>query len=104
MTTSLLTHWGMDGYIRWLRGIKATYNMRKTWMCDTFDDVFHLEFDNGKNNNVNVLEFGQGLGKAVTCYAKNSIGSAESRWDEKRGLTSSKRGPPLVSFIPPTGT
>lgn len=102
MTTMLLTQWGMDGYIRWLRGIKATYRMRRTWTCDAFDDFFHLEFDEGAGTNPAVLEVGQGLGKGVTCYAKPTIGSAEARWDEKKGL-SSKRGSPLVSFIPPTG-
>jgi aromatic amino acid aminotransferase I len=78
--------------------------MRKTWMCDTFEDVFHLEFEDDKGfaTNPAVLDVGMGLGKGVTCYAKPRHGSVEARWDEKRGL-SSKRGPPLVSFIPPTG-
>lgn len=100
MTAMLLQKWGFDGYIRWLRGIKATYRTRKTWMCDTFDDFFHLEFDgapNGVATNAavrDVLDFGRG----VTCYAKNVRPSA---WDEKRGLAG-RHGPPLISFIPPT--
>jgi aromatic amino acid aminotransferase I len=98
MTTSLLQKWGFDGYVRWLRGIKATYRTRKTWLCDTFDDYFHIEFDaapNGVATNSavrDVMDFGRG----VTCYAKQYNGPV----DEKRILD--KRGPPLVSFIPPT--
>lgn len=103
MTATMLQQWGFDGYIRWLRGIKSTYRTRKVWMCDTFDDFFHLEFDNAPNGvptNAavqNVLD----LGRGVTCYAKQVKGSKDAQWDEKRGIVS-KRGPPLVSFIPPT--
>jgi aromatic amino acid aminotransferase I len=32
VVTKLMLDWGYDGYIRWLRGIKATYAMRRDWM------------------------------------------------------------------------
>jgi len=105
MTATLLQTWSFDGYVRWLRGIKATYRMRKTWMCDAFEDVFHLEFDeniNGVKTNAAVRDIFDGIGRGVTCYAKQIEGSKEAVWDEKRGLKS-KRGPALVSFIPPSG-
>lgn len=104
LTTTMLSHWGMTGYIRWLRGIKATYRMRRDWICDAFEDTFHLEFEDsslGVKTNDAVLEVFDGLGRGVTCYAKPGAGTVEAKWDEKRGLTS-KRGPALVSFIPPT--
>lgn len=84
----MIQQWGFDGYIRWLRGIKATYNMRKTWLCDTFQDVFHLEFDSGN-------DLFPERSRTITCYSKQ----CRSVWDEKRGL----RGPALITFIPPTG-
>nr|KIR46477.1 aromatic amino acid aminotransferase I [Cryptococcus bacillisporus CA1280] len=87
LTTRMIQQWGFDGYIRWLRGIKATYNMRKTWLCDTFQDVFHLEFDSGN-------DLFPERSRTVTCYSKQT----RSLWDEKRGL----RGPALITFIPPT--
>ena len=99
----MLQKWGFDGYIRWLRGIKTTYRTRKTWMCDAFDDNFHLEFDvntNGVSTNDAVMEV-FGVGRGVTCYAKPKPGSAVAKWDEKKGV-SSRFGPPLVSFVPPT--
>lgn len=32
MVAKLLLDWKYDGYVRWLRGIKATYAMRRDWM------------------------------------------------------------------------
>ncbi|WVR05212.1 hypothetical protein IAU60_002224 [Kwoniella sp. DSM 27419] len=73
MTTVMLQQWGFEGYIRWLRGIKATYNMRKTWICDAFEDVFHIE-----SSQIATL-FPTGT-QALTCYSK----TPKNRWDEKR--------------------
>lgn len=104
MTTAMLNKYTFDGYIRWLRGIKATYRMRRNWLCDTFEDVFQLEYEentNGVITNQYVREVFPGMGRGVTCYAQPIAGSAERRWDEKRGVES-LRGPALVSFIPPT--
>lgn len=81
MTMSMINKWTFDGYIRWLRGIKAHYRMRRDWICDAFHDNFHLEFDGS-----GVLEMFDGLGRGVTCY------------DKSRG----EKPTPLVSFIPPT--
>lgn len=94
----MLTTWGFDGYIRWLRGIKATYQQRRDWMVDALHHAFHLEFDgDGFNPLVAETQFG----RAVTGYAKPDPASAQAKWDEKRGA-SSALGAPLISFIPPT--
>jgi aromatic amino acid aminotransferase I len=85
MTTSMIQKWTFDGYIRWLRGIKAHYRMRRDWICDAFEDNFHLEIDTN-NSNSSVLEVFDGLGRGVTCYDKSS----------------GEKPIPLVSFIPPT--
>lgn len=98
----MLNKYTFDGYIRWLRGIKALYKMRRNWLCDTFEDVFHIEFEentNGVVSNQYVREVFEGLGRGVTCYAKPTAGV--KKWDEKRGLENA-HGPALVSFIPPT--
>ncbi|KAK8869794.1 hypothetical protein IAR55_000362 [Kwoniella newhampshirensis] len=87
LTTTMLQQYGFDGYIRWLRGIKALYNMRKTWLCDALADEFHLEFN---SRSTLFPERSQ----TITGYAKR----ASSAWDEKRGL----KGPALLTFIPPT--
>lgn len=105
----MLIEWGFDGWIRWLRGIKATYAMRRDWMvcdqgtggtmvadtwapaqCDAFEKTFHLEFDQS-------MGFVDGA-KGVTAYARTQPGSAMSVMDEKRG----HRGASLFSFVPPS--
>jgi aromatic amino acid aminotransferase I len=91
----------MEGYIRWLRGIKSTYKQRRDWICDAFGDVFHLEVEGEGVREV------QTFGKGVTCYmpakAGTGAGVGMSIWDEKRGVSVRNKGPALVSFIPPTG-
>jgi aromatic amino acid aminotransferase I len=96
----MLQNWGMEGYIRWLRGIKSQYKQRRDWICDAFEDVFHIEVSSGGLNTkvMDVLGYGTG----VTCYAPPKAGTAQAKWDEKKGATSTM-GKPLVSFIPPTG-
>ena len=102
----MLQNWGMEGYIRWLRGIKSQYKQRRDWICDAFEDVFHIEVSSG---GLNTQEGGNrmvmdvlGYGTGVTCYARPAEGSGQAKWDEKRGVMG-KVGKPLVSFIPPTG-
>ncbi|ODN83143.1 hypothetical protein L202_01343 [Cryptococcus amylolentus CBS 6039] len=77
LTTSMIQQWGFEGYIRWLRGIKALYNMRKTWLCDIFQEVFHLEFNESSS-------LFPERSRTVTCYSKRT----QNAWDEKTG----KRG------------
>lgn len=82
ITTSLLDQWGVEGYIRWLRGIRAGYMMRRNWLCDALDEVFALKRW-GED-----AEPGQGGLEAtgsVFCYDKSGSGA------------------PVLSFIPPTG-
>jgi aromatic amino acid aminotransferase I len=103
LTTTLLTHWGYDGYIRWLRGIKSTYKQRRDWIIDAIDDNFDLVLDSHApmDEKRAVYEI-EGLGKGATCYSKSS----DEKWDEKKGAVMSLKkgkGPALVSFIPPTG-
>jgi aromatic amino acid aminotransferase I len=98
LTLTMLHHWGWDGYVRWLRGIKANYRMKRDWMLDALADAFHLEAD---GDGLNPLVCALPLGRGYTGYARGSAESAEARWDEKRGVQSA-HGKPLVSFIPPS--
>lgn len=74
--------------------------MRRDWVVDALNDVFHVETELDGTFNPMVLNI-PGLGRSMTAYARPSAGSAAAQWDEKRGVSSSK-GIPLVSFIPPT--
>lgn len=95
----MLNHWGWDGYVRWLRGIKANYRMKRDWMLDALADAFHLEAD-GSHLNPLVRDI-PSLGRGMTGYARPTATSAEARWDEKRGIAG-PHGKPLISFIPPS--
>ena len=95
----MVTKWGFDGYIRWLRGIKATYRMRRNWICDAFEDAFHLEFDDSADkSNLAVRDIFNGMSRGVTCYAREPKGVTSL---EKQAAAFKRT--PLVSFIPPTG-
>ncbi|KAL1409695.1 hypothetical protein Q8F55_003691 [Vanrija albida] len=100
LTITLLNTWGLDGYIRWLRGLKGAYTVRRDWLVDSLADVFHLEFEEDGVHNPNVLTVA-GIGRGATAYARQLPGSSEAQWDEKRGVAS-PHGKPLVSFVPPT--
>ncbi|KZP00312.1 PLP-dependent transferase [Calocera viscosa TUFC12733] len=45
LITSLLNGWGMSGWIRWLRGIRAQYTMRRDMCMDALYDNFDLRED-----------------------------------------------------------
>jgi aromatic amino acid aminotransferase I len=95
LITKMLTTWGFDGYVRWLRGIKATYRMRRDWLCDLFEEEFDLQHDGA-----NVVALLDGRIKGVTGYAKTQ----STKWDEKKAqLGVAGHGKtPLISFVPPT--
>lgn len=98
LTLKMLNHWGWEGYVRWLRGIKANYRMRRDWMLDALTDAFHLE---SETNGANPLVLATPFGRCFTGYARPTANSAEGQWDEKRGMQGAY-GKPLVSFIPPS--
>ncbi|EJU06677.1 PLP-dependent transferase [Dacryopinax primogenitus] len=45
LITSLLNGWGMSGWIRWLRGIRAQYTMRRDMCMDALYNHFDLRED-----------------------------------------------------------
>jgi len=45
LITSLLNGWGMSGWIRWLRGIKAQYTLRRDMCMDALYDHFDMRED-----------------------------------------------------------
>ncbi|PPQ63863.1 hypothetical protein CVT24_009489 [Panaeolus cyanescens] len=81
--TSLLLNWGLPGYFRWLRGIRAQYTDRRDYLLDCFQEKFHLE------TCTSPMSIWDGS-VSYAAYAKTSRGS-----DEKQ------RGP-MFSFVPPT--
>ncbi|KAF8321579.1 PLP-dependent transferase [Clavulina sp. PMI_390] len=40
---SMLLQWGVEGFVRWLRGMSGVYRMRRDWVVDLFLDKFHVQ-------------------------------------------------------------
>lgn len=84
MVTQLVVKtWGMEGYVRWLKGIKAQYTMRR----DTFIDAMIHELDI-------TLTQGGGVLEGATVY-QGSIKSSKF-------IATEKKKKARVSFVPPT--
>ena len=40
---TIMQQWTIEGYVRWLRGIRAQYATRRDYFIDTISEVFSLE-------------------------------------------------------------
>jgi aromatic amino acid aminotransferase I len=86
--TQLITEqWGLGGYVRWLRGIRTNYTLRRDALLDAFMDKFDLTLASGS---------GYREGAAVYEATFKHSGGCPSTMAEKRP-------PKVLSFIPPTG-
>ncbi|KAI9432476.1 pyridoxal phosphate-dependent transferase [Lactarius indigo] len=85
LVIALLTQWTFDGYIRWLRGLRAQYQHRRDFLIDCFAEEFELFPEPGTASG--------GGGPASLCaYPRRSGG------DEK----AARSARPLLSFVPPS--
>ena len=86
--TQLITkQWGLGGYVRWLRGIRTNYTVRRDAMLDVFMDKFDI-----------TLASGSGYREGAVVY--------DARFKQLGGsslTTAEKKPPKVMSFIPPTG-
>jgi aromatic amino acid aminotransferase I / 2-aminoadipate transaminase len=87
LAIQLLRTWKYEGYIRWLRGLRAQYAARRDHFIDVLSDVFELE--------ARLSTQGRWAGCEVyTAYAK-PIG-------EKKVMLEKRARKPLFEFVPPT--
>ena len=94
LVTQLLVHqWGIDGYVRWLRGLKSQYTARRDALVDAVFDEFEKEgivFD--KVDGTGNFE-GSQMFKADVPDISATAETSVSGGDGKRIQ---------VSFVPPT--
>ncbi|PVF95527.1 PLP-dependent transferase [Serendipita vermifera] len=84
VTQLLAKEWGLEGYVRWLKGIKAQYTIRR----DLFIDSIMRELDV-------TLTKGEGFLEGAIVY--------EGWFKGEKGKVNEKTGKkPVVSFVPPT--
>lgn len=102
LVTKLLLTWKYDGYVRWLRGLRIQYGLRR----DLFIDILSEEFD--LHASVGSASMGAWSGQTVyTAYAKpkstSLFGSAMGMMSEKRALIETRsQSRRLLSFVAPS--
>ena len=81
----MANQWRLDGFSRWLQGLRAQYRARRDAMCDCFAHEFDLRCEDG------VGLVGRSVG--YVGYPKRRRGKGEK---------SPRTDVALCSFVPPT--
>ncbi|KAJ6539317.1 pyridoxal phosphate-dependent transferase, partial [Mycena capillaripes] len=90
LVTATLLEWGYEGYIRWLKGLRLQYTMRRDFFVDCLVEEFQLTVTSGTT------------GMWEGCQVYNAFAKPQ------RNLTGyfNEKAPPignaLFSFVPPT--
>ena len=84
ITELVVKTWGMEGYVRWLKGIKAQYTTRRDAFIDTIMDEVDIS-----------LTKGEGILEGATVYQGSIKGAKGTVMLEKKRKI-------RVSFVPPT--
>lgn len=105
----ILENWGMDGWIRWLRGLRAEYRERRDVTVDAFHENFKIEAIRSSDRQV-ALTTGTTQKSRVTFVGYEKYSSAKGTplqtidLNEKFahfGMSEGRK--PLISFSPPEG-
>lgn len=84
LATALLSRWTFDGYIRWLRGLREQYKLRRDFFVDCLAEEFDL---------------------IPTRSALSGAWAAAAAGEDHVVLSACRRGEkscPLLSFVPPS--
>lgn len=100
----------MDGWIRWLRGLRAEYRERRDVVVDAFHDNFKMETVRDGASRQLVLENGMDAKSRITFVGYEKYSSIKrtplrtADLNEKfANFGVSERRKPLISFSPPEG-
>ncbi|TFY57906.1 hypothetical protein EVJ58_g6740 [Rhodofomes roseus] len=88
LITTLLNHWQMDGYTRWLHGLAIQYKARRDWFIDCLAEELHIEAATSST-----VSFWKDC-VVYDAYPKRSTGWMMS---EKASVDTK-----MLSFVPPT--
>lgn len=106
----ILESWGMDGWIRWLRGLRAEYRERRDVTVDAFHENFKMETVRSNDRQVALA-----TGKAATKSRVTFVGYEKYSSSKRTPLRTvdlnekfanfgmSEGRKPLISFSPPEG-
>ena len=80
----MANQWRLDGFSRWLQGLRAQYRARRDAMCDCFADEFDLRREDGVG---------------LACRSAGYVGYPKRRHGKgEKGRSDIA----LCSFVPPT--
>lgn len=102
LVTKLLLTWKYDGYVRWLRGLRIQYALRRDLFIDTLNEEFDLQATVGS------ASMSTWSGQTVyTAYAKpkstSLFGNAMGMMSEKKALIDTRvQNQRLLSFVAPS--
>ncbi|EGU13534.1 hypothetical protein RTG_00264 [Rhodotorula toruloides ATCC 204091] len=88
----LAEEWGLTGYLRWLKGIKAQYRDRRNTLVDALLDISHASLDARKTSNGTYEFWTRGSG---------SLSEKGTMRSEKGAVELRKRR--ILSFVAPQG-
>ncbi|KAJ7047399.1 pyridoxal phosphate-dependent transferase [Mycena alexandri] len=89
LVTATLQEWGYEGYIRWLKGLRLQYTLRRDYFVDALAEEFQLTVAPGTA--------GMWEGCQVYTGSAKPKRSVTGYFNEKAPISS-----PLFSFVPPT--
>nr|GAT55950.1 predicted protein [Mycena chlorophos] len=86
LVASTLIQWGEPGFMRWLKGLRVQYTLRRDFLVDCFSEEFQL-----------TSAAGSGLWTGCQVYNASPRTRPSSFFNEKMPVAK-----PLFSFVPPT--
>ncbi|ORY77211.1 pyridoxal phosphate-dependent transferase [Leucosporidium creatinivorum] len=98
----LVEEWGMTGWLRWLKGLKAEYRDRRNRLVDHLLDQGHAGLDSRSSGSLTA-----GDAQVYELRTKDSRKRDEKGYleemSEKRSLAKKEEGQTLLSFVAPQG-
>jgi len=98
ITQLLVNEWKFSGFIRWLRGIRAQYTLRRNAMLDTISEIFVVEEDWAADGQFMPYTGSERVRIFVARQKKNNA----KTWYGAGASADEKKGKILFSFVAPT--
>ncbi|KAF8311285.1 PLP-dependent transferase [Clavulina sp. PMI_390] len=92
---TVLMQWGIDGFVRWQRGLRGIYRMRRDWVLDLLFEKFDIQEEFGNDGHLTYV----GYAKGVTSPVRTKSSMVEYQGKEYGKVKPTQ----LLRFTPPAG-
>ncbi|KAF8311286.1 PLP-dependent transferase [Clavulina sp. PMI_390] len=89
---TVLMQWGIEGFARWLRGIRGVYRMRRDWVLDLLFEKFEIREEYSVDGHLTYVGYAKTTASVINTKGSEMV----QKWKEKST-------PKLISFSPPEG-